>query len=248
MLETILEQSIFMYMIAAAGLIGIVARLILCGCLKGLVKETEKMGTTRKKALVEIRKRYEDISSLNVEIRDMNSFVGKYIEKLKIGKISVTGWNHFIRNMLIIIAGTGIIGSIYQYYVTGSPNDSMEILMFGTGTFCLLLIAGNLFNCTSKLRLLDYGIQNYLTNSLANRLHKTGLKQAAATEIREIPVSVIQTEEVPEQLREKKKDKRPERQKCRSRDKEETEVAAAQAEISDELFEKLLEGIISEGM
>lgn len=238
MLQTILEQSIFMYVIAAAGLIGIVARLIVNGCLKSLVKETNKMGSTRKKTLVEIRKRYEDITSLNVEIRDMNSFVGKYIERLKIGKISVKGWNNFIKNMLILIAGTGIIGSLYQYDVTGSPNDSMAILIFGSGTFCLLLMTWNLFDCQSKLRMLDYGIQNYLTNSLANRLHREEMKQAAVTDFREVP----------EKAEEKKREKRPERTRCRSRDQEEAEVAATQVEMSDELFERLLEGIISEGM
>lgn len=238
MLQVILGQSIFMYIIAAAGLFGIMARLILNGWLKGLVKETDKMGMTRKKTLVEIRKRYEDITSLSVEIRDMNSFVGKYIERLKIGKISVKGWNNFVKNMLILIAGTGIIGSIYQYDVTGSPNDSMVILMFGSGTFCLLLMAWNLFDCQGKLGMLDVGIQNYLTNSLANRLHREELKQAAVTEFREVP----------EKQDDKKKDRRPERTRCRSQDQEEAEVAATKVEMNDELFERLLEGIISEGM
>lgn len=245
MLKTVLEQNVFMYIIAAVGLIGIVARIILCGCLGGLVRATENMGTTRKKSLAEIRKRYEDITSLNVEVKDTNSFVGKYIEKLKIGKISVKAWNNFIKNMLVLIAGTGIIGSLYQYYITGSPYDSMEILMFGTGTYCVLMMAGNLFDCPAKIRMLDFGIQNYLENSLANRLHKEELKLAAVTEIKVPETASIEAKGTGGNVREKKKDKKPERQKCRSQDEEEALIAESQTAACDELLKELLEGIIS---
>lgn len=60
-------------------------------------KETETMGRTRKRALREIRKRYDDISLLDVEVRDTAAFVDKYIDRLKIGLISVNAWNAFIK-------------------------------------------------------------------------------------------------------------------------------------------------------
>ena len=90
MFGTILEQSIFLYVIAATGICGIVAKLIMDGFLKGLVRGAGSMKSTKKKALVEIRKRYEELSYLDVGIRDTRSFDEKYIYKLKLGKGDVS--------------------------------------------------------------------------------------------------------------------------------------------------------------
>ena len=99
MFGTILEQSIFLYVIAATGICGIAAKLIMNGFLKGLVREVGSMKSTKKKALVEIRKRYEELSYLDVGIRDTRSFVEKYIYKLKLGKSYVSSWNSFCSNI-----------------------------------------------------------------------------------------------------------------------------------------------------
>ena len=101
MFGTILEQSIFLYVIAATGICGIAAKLIMNGFLKGLVREVGSMKSTKKKALVEIRKRYEELSYLDVGIRDTRSFVEKYIYKLKLGKSYVSSWNSFCSNMTV---------------------------------------------------------------------------------------------------------------------------------------------------
>ena len=51
MFGTILEQSIFLYVIAATGICGIVAKLIMDGFLKGLVRGAGSMKSTKKKAI-----------------------------------------------------------------------------------------------------------------------------------------------------------------------------------------------------
>lgn len=47
MFGTILEQSIFLYVIAATGICGIAAKLIMNGFLKGLVREVGSMKSTK---------------------------------------------------------------------------------------------------------------------------------------------------------------------------------------------------------
>lgn len=97
MFETLLSQNVCVYVIVMCGFMGVVGRMIMGGCFRRLIKETETMGRTRKRALREIRKRYEDISLLDVEVRDTAAFVDKYIDRLKIGLISVNAWNAFIK-------------------------------------------------------------------------------------------------------------------------------------------------------
>ncbi|MGN0394901.1 MAG: hypothetical protein ACI4EF_06025 [Coprococcus sp.] len=232
MLEIILGQNVFVYIMVAMGFIGITSRFILNGYLKGLIKETEKMGSTRKKALVEIRKRYEDVASLNVEINDVDSFVGKYIEKIRMGKISVGAFNNFIKNIFIITAGTGILSGIYQYYVVGSGMETLKLLGVGGASCTLMLVAWNMWDCGSKKEVLRLSVQNYLSNSLANRLHKAEMKQAAASDM-----SRSRTESVEISAEKDMRDKK---------EGDRQEVTDEQVAACDMLFEKLLQGIISD--
>lgn len=88
-----------------------------------LLQEADKRdgnyGKNTEKGSEEIRKRYEDISLLDVDVRDTAAFVDKYIDRLKIGLISVNAWNAFIKNLGVIAAGTGIFAAVYQYHVVG---------------------------------------------------------------------------------------------------------------------------------
>lgn len=232
MLKTILGQNVFVYIMTALGIVGVVSRFILNGYLKGLIKEAEKMGSTRKRALVEIRKRYEDVASLNVEINDTVSFVGKYIEKMKMGKISVNAFDNFIKNIFIITAGTGILSGIYQYYVLGSGMETLKLLGVAAAACALMLISWNLWDCRNKKNVLRFSVQNYLSNSLANRLHKEEMKQAAASDMSRDKMEQI---EIYTEKEEKGAD-----------DKNKCEVTDEQVAACDMLFEKLLQGIISD--
>ena len=177
MFGTILEQSIFLYVIAATGICGIAAKLIMNGFLKGLVKEVGSMKSTKKKALVEIRKRYEELSYLDVGIRDTRSFVEKYIYKLKLGKSYVSSWNSFCSNMMILAAGTGLIGTWWEYRTGSSIFASTQIGMWGIVACGVMQMVYNVFNTRRKCEMLSAELVNYMNNSLANRLKREQEKQ-----------------------------------------------------------------------
>lgn len=177
MFGTILEQSIFLYVIAATGICGIAAKLIMNGFLKGLVKGAGSMKSTKKKALVEIRKRYEELSYLDVSIRDTRSFVEKYIYKLKLGKSYVSSWNSFCSNMMILAAGTGLIGTWWEYRTGGSVFASAQIGMWGIVACGVMQMVYNVFNTRRKCEMLSAELVNYMNNSLANRLKREQEKQ-----------------------------------------------------------------------
>lgn len=177
MFGTILEQSIFLYVIAATGICGIAAKLIMNGFLKGLVKGAGNMKSTKKKALVEIRKRYEELSYLDVSIRDTRSFVEKYIYKLKLGKSYVSSWNSFCSNMMILAAGAGLIGTWWEYRTGSSVFASAQIGMWGIVACGVMQIVYNIFNTRRKCEMLSAELVNYMNNSLANRLKREQEKQ-----------------------------------------------------------------------
>lgn len=167
----------FLYVIAATGICGIAAKLIMNGFLKGLVREVGSMKSTKKKALVEIRKRYEELSYLDVGIRDTRSFVEKYIYKLKLGKSYVSSWNSFCSNMMILAAGTGLIGTWWEYRTGSSVFASTQIGMWGIVACGVMQMVYNVFNTRRKCEMLSAELVNYMNNSLANRLKREQEKQ-----------------------------------------------------------------------
>lgn len=182
MFETLLSQNVCVYVIAMCGFMGVVGRMIMGGFLKSLIKETEFMGRTKKRALREIRKRYEDISSLDVEVRDTAAFVDKYIDRLKIGVFSANSWNAFVKNLGVIAAGTGIFAAGYQYYVVGDGGEAVKLLACSLAVDMVLLIAHNQWNPSLYMKTLRDGVMNYLGNSLSNRFSREDRRQVAAAD------------------------------------------------------------------
>lgn len=170
MLEALLSRNVCVYVMLMLGCIGIMGRGIVTGYLKRLVKGTETMGMTRKRALVEIRKRYEDLASLDAEIRDFDSFVDKYIDRLKLWAVPINIWNGFLKNIAVFVAGTGIFSAVYQYYVVGDRGMAVELFMCGIGVCMAMLVVWNQWDAAWHMRTLRDAVKNYLSNSLANRL------------------------------------------------------------------------------
>jgi len=253
MFGTILEQSIFLYVIAATGICGIAAKLIMNGFLKGLVKGTGNMKSTKKKALVEIRKRYEELSYLDVSIRDTRSFVEKYIYKLKLGKSYISSWNSFCSNMMILAAGAGLIGTWWEYRTGSSVFTSAQIGMWGIVACGVMQMVYNIFNTRRKCEMLSAELVNYMNNSLANRLKReqekqmegskqetdnrsrSGMKQTAAAVIEP---NVIDIDAALAQMGEQK-DRRSERKtETERRKRRETDAAEMKIQETDSARER----------
>ena len=144
MFEILLNQNVCMYVMIVCGCIGLTGRAVMSSYLARLAKAAERMGTTRKKQLMEMRRRYEDITSLDVNIHDTAAFVDKYIDRLKIGFIPINVWNGFVKNMGVAAAGTGIFAAAYQYYVVGDGVETLKML--GCGLAAWLLITSGIVN------------------------------------------------------------------------------------------------------
>lgn len=172
MVETILKQNVWMYVIAAAGVFGIGAKLILNGWLKGLIKGTGYMRSTRKRPLIEIRKRYEELEFLDVGIQDTRSFVDRYICSLKLGKTYAASWDAFCKNMMLLVTGTGIVG-MWQQYKNGMQAETyMQTFVAGVVICAGMQMIYNVFDSGRKRNLLAAELVNYLDNSLSCRLRR----------------------------------------------------------------------------
>lgn len=179
MFEILMSQNVCIYLMVIMGLLGIAVQGITAGYMRGLVRGADNMGHTRKKALLAMRKRYEDIASLDVEVGDFDSFVDKYIDRIKIGALSVHSCESLIKNVTILVAGTGIFSAVYQYYVVGDSAESLKQMACCAGVYITLRIFRNIWDVSWQTKLLRDGVKNYLCNSLAGRLRKEERRQCS---------------------------------------------------------------------
>ncbi len=250
MFGTFFEQSVFVYVITAIGVCGIMARLVMNIFLGGLTKNVDKMETTRKKQLVEIRKRYEGLMYLETDIRDTRAFAEKYIYRLRLGKIPVSVLESFVKNMMILSGLTGLVGAWWEYKTSGMIFAGVELLIFGIVVCGIMMIANNIFDCEQKKLMLVTELESYLSNGLANKIKRevskqenaenTGTMQAAASVIEPNVIDIDKALGLEPQISVKE----PDSKKLHKRGKEsERKVSQAQIDACDALFDNLLKGI-----
>lgn len=177
MLKMLMSQNILVYVMLAAGAFYIGARIILSTYMGTLMKAASCMGTTRKKQLVRIRERFEDLGAVGYDIRSVDNFVDRFTGRMTIGRVKIHSMESFIRNMFIISVGAGIFGAFYEYYRTGAAG---EILLIGTAVLTAELVAANLWDYSYRRNILQTTIKDYFNNSLAERMNKMLLKKEKA--------------------------------------------------------------------
>lgn len=182
MFETLLSQNVCVYVIALCGFLGVLGRALVSSYLKSLIRGTDSMGHTKKKSLANLRKRYEDVSALDVDIKDVATFVDKYIDRLKIGCVPVNVWNGCVKNFGLAAGGTGIFAAVYQYYVVGDGKETLKMLVCGFSACIAVWAAYNQWDVSWHMKTLGDCVKNYLVNSPAVRNRKEDRKQIAATE------------------------------------------------------------------
>ncbi len=144
----------------------------------------------------------------------------------------------FCRNMMVLSALAGMMGAWWQYRSGASLFASAEVLIFGVSVCGIMQIFNNIFDCEYKKQILASELQCYLNNSLANKMKRSALKQAAATSTLEPNVididKVIEMPDIKSDTGKNRKKQPPH---------EERKVSQAQIDACDALFDKLLQGI-----
>lgn len=176
------EQSIFVYVIAGIGFLGVVSKLLLQGRLRGLMKASEMMSSTTKRQIRTIRNQYENSLNMDLQIHNIRAFVDKHLLKLKFLGIPLRIWDSLaIEAALLSVAagGIGIIHTIYQGY----GEDVVFSILGTTIISCACLVSvENIFRIENSFDRLQANIEDYLENNLRNRLGRPLLNRQSRSQ------------------------------------------------------------------
>ena len=158
--------------IIIAGVVSGAVRWLVYLSVKGYVKASANMKTTKKKSMINLKNQFEAIYEMNSRIHNMEAYVDKYLLKLKCFGITYTGWEEFADISIGLITVVAIYGSLSGYINGADIVYFMEILFSYSLTVACLFVLFHIFDIKSGKQQIHIQLTDYLENYLANRLLK----------------------------------------------------------------------------
>lgn len=173
MIVKLITNNIFMSVIAAFGVLSIFIEWIVALSLKGYVKASSNMKTTKKKVMINLKNQYEAMYEMNVKVKNMDAFVDKYIYKLRFAGLTYSGWEKLPYISAGITAIIMVAGAYYGHFIGASSIYYADILAAGGINLACLYIFFHIHGIKARKQQIHVQLVDYLENYLANRLNKT---------------------------------------------------------------------------
>ena len=162
MFERIMEAGTGVYILWGIGILGLLFKMINSTYLKGMIKSSGNMATTKKKSLSAIRQKFKNGMSLGVTRESGAAYVEKNIRSLRLAGVPLEMWRRSGQTMCILVLM--ITGGAFLYYDVswrGSP-DMVTLLANATLVCAFLLFLENIFLITNKVEILKANIRDYV--------------------------------------------------------------------------------------
>lgn len=173
MIKEFIMNHVFTSSILLVGLLSLLLQAIMTLSLKGYVKASANMKTTRKKVMINLKNQFETIYGMDYQVRNIAAYVDKYLLKLRFIGVSFSTWEK-LPFLSAGIATLLTVGGIFYGYMTKVENaEQIEILFaYGTVLACLFMFF-HIFGIKSRKQQIQIQLVDYLENYLTNRLIRT---------------------------------------------------------------------------
>lgn len=167
-----LETGNALYVLCAVCLLGVMSRFIARNLYRRLLKETDNMTLTKNRFMRELKQKTENTYRLNQGIHNTQAYIEKQLLGYRRLGTSLNGWTSFGGQMTLLCFLTGGAAAFGAYWFR---CDNYYVVLYGSmgilsGLFTMLVDYG--VNLGEKKRQLVSSLQDYLENSLFNRLSK----------------------------------------------------------------------------
>lgn len=173
MIKEFVLNHMFMSSILLFGMLSLLLQTMMTLSLKGYVKASTNMKTTRKKVMINLKNQFETIYGMDYQMRNISAYVDKYLLKLRFLGLSYSAWEKvpfLTAGILTLLAGGGVF---YEYMTNGVIATQIEILFsYGMVLVCLFVFF-HIFGIKSKKQQIQIQLVDYLENYLTNRLTRT---------------------------------------------------------------------------
>lgn len=178
MITEFIMNHLFMSSIVLFGVVTIFLQWLMAMSLKGYVKASANMKTTRKKLLMNLKNQFETIYGMNYQVRNISAYVDKYLLKMRFMGLSFSTWER--APFLSVGIATLLAGGEAGYcYWTKQPTTLYSEIGFTYGAYCVMqFVFYQVCSIRSKRQQIHIQLVDYLENYLTNRLIRTATGNA----------------------------------------------------------------------
>ena len=168
----IIRDHVFMSSIFLTGALSIFLQWLVTLSLKGYVKASSNMKTTKKKTMINLKNQFETIYETNSRVHNMDAYVDKYLLKIRFLGITYSGWEKLSFLAAGVVTILAVAGGFFGY-LDNAKNDYYAEIIFSYGiTLACLFIFFHIFGIKTRRQQIHIQLVDYLENSLSNRLLK----------------------------------------------------------------------------
>ncbi|MBQ8318001.1 MAG: hypothetical protein IJX85_06660 [Lachnospiraceae bacterium] len=177
MIEVIMGFGTNVHILWCIGLLGLLSKLLVNLHMKSLIKASENMATTRRRALRIMKQKFVNGRNLGINRGDGAAFVEKNVRRLKWAGLPLEFWKR--SGWVFSLASIMTMAGSFVYYETRwrGSQEMVTYLAHGVIVCAFLLTVENIFLVNNKLEILKANIRDYFENlSLPEPREKVNLR------------------------------------------------------------------------
>lgn len=170
MLKEFVLNHMVMSSILFVGALSLALQLLMTLSLKGYVKASANMKTTKKKIMLNLKNQFETIYGMNYQVHNAAVYVDKYLLKLRFLGMPYSVWERvpFLTAGIVTLLAVG--GEFYEYVNNAKIVTRVEILFAYVLVLACLFVCFHIFGIKSGKQQIQIQLVDYLENYLSNRL------------------------------------------------------------------------------
>lgn len=188
----LLKNDIFLKLAIFLITLSIICQIVAGVLYQSMIQETDNMSATNNKLLKQCKLKFANCFQLNSGVANIPVFVDKFMNRIKIGFLTLPGLSNFSGQMMllsVLLCGIGIYRRIVEGHYMVELFPYYIVSLFGLYAYFSI---SSLMDIKGKREILKTNIIDYLENHMVNRL-KVLPRERIAKEIMEAEVPEPET-------------------------------------------------------
>lgn len=177
------DTGVIAYLMAAAGILGILAKIVNQITLNRLVREAGNMPKSTHRLIKLVRSKYEHACMIRDSVENTDAFVEKYIFEYRGFLFRIHTWRQ-IEILTAWFAGIlAALGASVLYFSSGFSESVYQYITAGTAEVVLLSMVMRLTDEPYKIHALKMYMTDYLENICTFQLRRQGTRERETIDV-----------------------------------------------------------------
>ena len=177
------DTGVIAYLMAAAGILGILAKVVNQITLNRLVREAGNMPKSTHRLIKLVRSKYEHACMIRDSVENTDAFVEKYIFEYRGFLFRIHTWRQ-IEILTVWFAGIlAALGASVLYFSSGFSESVYQYIAAGTAEVVLLSMVMRLTDEPYKIHALKMYMTDYLENICTVQLRRQGTRERETIDV-----------------------------------------------------------------